>query len=103
MNRIFSVSAIATGLMLGGCAWNETPRVDQDFGNSVRLMIAEQLYDPEAAREPELAAPDSLDGDAAVSAIKGYGTASSEARVERTRTTGSPIPVVGTISDVEDE
>lgn len=88
------IALLLTGV--AGCSWHEPTRVEDDFGKSVRLMIAEQLYDPEAAVEPALDGPDGLDGNAAQSSIDGYFSASQQARTQRTKTVGSPIPVVGT-------
>ena len=88
---------------LSSCAWYETPRVDADFGVSVRQMIAEQIYDPEVASEPALYGPDAHTGDAADSAIEAYLRASAEARVQRSRTTGSPLPIVGIATAAEDK
>ncbi len=83
--------------VLSNCAWHEPARVEGDFGSSVRQMIAEQLYDPQIARDPSQAALEAL-GSSAQSSIDGVETASQQARVQRTSTTGSPIPVVGTTS-----
>lgn len=94
--RIFYTCTALLLTGVAGCSWHEPTRVQDDFGKSVRLMIAEQLYDPEAAIEPELAGPDGLNGNAAQSAINGYISASQQARTQRTKTVGSPIPVVGT-------
>ena len=88
-------------MIISGCAWHEPTRVQDDFGNSVRTMIAEQLYDANVAREPLIGGPDTLAGSAAASSVGGYEVASKEARLQRSRTTGSPIPVVGTISDTK--
>ena len=97
---VYTSTALLFTAMVG-CSWHEPTRVENDFGKSVRLMIAEQLYDPEAAVEPSLAGPEGLDGSAAIFSIDGYVTASQEARIERTKTAGSPIPVVGTTSGGE--
>lgn len=88
--------------MLSSCAWNEPTRVEKDFGNSVRSMIAEQLYDPQTARQPQRTAPETLSGAAALSAIEGYNAAARGAREQRVRQTGSPLPVVGTVSGTEE-
>lgn len=99
MKKCFGYTALALLLVaLIGCSWHEPSRVEADFGKSVRLMIAEQLYDPDAAVNPAVAGPQTLDGNAAQSSINGYVSASEQARIERTKTIGSPIPVVGTTS-----
>ena len=81
---------------LSSCTWYETPRVESDFGVSVRQMVAAQIYDPKAASEPSLFGPDAHTGDAANIAVEAYLRASAQARVQRSRTSGSPIPIVGT-------
>lgn len=89
-------------MLLTGCAaWNEPARVEKDFGHSVRLMIAEQIYDPKAAQYPTADVP-VHDGAAADAAVSGYGIAATEARVERREQVGSPLPIVGIISGPEE-
>lgn len=39
-------------LALGGCSFYDASRVDADFGNSVRQMVDEQIYDKQAASNP---------------------------------------------------
>jgi hypothetical protein len=55
---------------LAGCA--ETPRVDAEFGNSVRHMVEAQTLDPEAARNPPAEAPAVADGQRVESVLEGY-------------------------------
>jgi len=96
-SRTISIAALSVILLsfnLGCAAWNEPARVEKDFGNSVRAMIAEQIYAPEAAQYPSLEVP-SLDGTAASSGIAGSAAAAEEARNPRVRRTASPIPVTG--------
>lgn len=93
---------IGTVLLISGCAWNETSRVDTDFGNSVRNMVAEQIFDPEVAHDPPILGPSTLPGYAAKAAVDGQSTAASEARVQRERSERSPIPVTGVTSGADD-
>lgn len=102
MRKYFYISVVLS-LTSTSCAWTEPTRVEADFGNSVRLMVAEQLYDPATARDPLVDAPEVLSGAAAQAAIDGQAAAAREARLQRVRTTGSPIPTVGVVSDVEGE
>ena len=102
MKNYFGFTALAlVPIAIVGCSWSEPTRVENDFGKSVRLMIAEQLYDPGAAMEPAPEGPEELNGSAALSSVNGYITASQQARTQRTSTDGSPIPVVGTTSGGE--
>lgn len=59
MKKYIGYTALTLLLVaMAGCSWHEPTRVENDFGKSVRLMIAEQLYDPEAAVEPAPEGPD---------------------------------------------
>jgi type IV pilus biogenesis protein CpaD/CtpE len=64
-----SVCALVT--TLSACSMDPV-HVEQDFGNSVRQMIAGQISDPEAAVNPVPDAPDLLDGMSAEESLKGY-------------------------------
>ena len=91
-----------SGLLITACSsWTEPARVEADFGNSVRNMIAEQIYDPEAAQRPDAGVPLG-DGISSINGVNGFQQAGSEARVERIEQSGSPIPVVGITSDPDD-
>lgn len=89
-------------LLVTACSWTEPARVEEDFGRSVRNMVAEQIFDPATARTPSTGVP-GIDGTAASAAVAGYGKAAGEARVERVKQDGSPIPVVGIISEPPEE
>ena len=89
------------GLLLGGCSFQDPSRVESDFGVSVRSMVSAQIYDPEAAAEPAVLGPATLGGVAATAAVDGYQNASRDARVERQRSTRSPLPIVGITSGSE--
>lgn len=56
---------------LAGCA-SETPRVDAEFGNSVRHMVEAQTLDPEASRNPPAEAPAVADGQRVETVLEGY-------------------------------
>lgn len=90
---------MCASVAIAGCFLTEPTRVQEDFGTSVRQMVAEQIYDPTTAHNPEALGPTTLGGNAAGASIDGYQKASEQARRERTRTVGSPIPAVGTTSE----
>ena len=52
----------SVGLWLAGCQeWMAEPvRVEDNYGQSVRMSMVNQIYDPERARHPEALAPDGL-------------------------------------------
>lgn len=91
--------AASTLLVITACTFPDPSRVEADFGNSVRNMVAEQIYDPAIASDPELFGPDELAGDVAAASVANYEAASREARRDRGRTPNSPLPVVGTVSE----
>ena len=72
-NYLTALSALiaSSALALGGCIIDPT-HVEEDFGSSVRQMIAGQIYDPEAASNPDENAPALVDGVAVTRAIEGY-------------------------------
>lgn len=67
-NRTFKtiVTGLATGLLLAGCA---SPSSEDQFGNSVRQMIAAQKYVPPGQEPPELPV---LDGRKAEAGYNSY-------------------------------
>lgn len=60
--------AMTSAVLLGGCA--QSPRLDREFGDSVRLVKAQQTLNPDAARQR--APVMGLDGPAARSAYDNY-------------------------------
>lgn len=59
-------------LLVSGCSFQNPTRVENDFGVSVRTMVAAQIYDPEAAAEPAILGPETLGGDAAQISVDRY-------------------------------
>src|SRR5437870_3210906 len=66
-----SAAAIAATVALCGMAGcvATTPNYDSNFGNSVKVLMAQQVINPDASRNPNNPA---LDGQAAHSAIERY-------------------------------
>jgi type IV pilus biogenesis protein CpaD/CtpE len=63
----FVVSSL---LLIAGC---ETPtRLDNDYGNAYRNMVAQQIHDPHAAANPPSEPPMTLDGQRASGVIDKY-------------------------------
>jgi hypothetical protein len=58
-------------MALAGCAeWSSTPaRVQADYGNSVRSLVSNQIYNPEKARHPAALLPDGMEGNKADSVL----------------------------------
>ena len=56
---------------LGGCS-ADPKYVEADFGNSVRQMVAAQIYDPVVASDPVEEPPELLDGTGASESVTGY-------------------------------
>ena len=56
------IAALAAGLVLAGCQeWMAEPvRVEQHYGESVRVAMVNQLYDPGRALHPATEAPEGL-------------------------------------------
>jgi type IV pilus biogenesis protein CpaD/CtpE len=74
MNTIFPMPAVRAALPLGlalllaGCA--TTPRLDRQFGDSVRATLAQQVANPAAAHNPNPV--NGIDGRAARAAQEQY-------------------------------
>lgn len=71
MNKsFFKAMGIVVGscLMLSACA-PTSPRMDRQFGESVRMSIAQQILNPDAAANN---VPDALDGMAARNSVDRY-------------------------------
>jgi hypothetical protein len=64
--RILLVGIIVM-LGLNGCAeWSSTPtRVQSNYGESVRSLVSNQIYNPEKAKNPATLAPDGMEGNKA--------------------------------------
>ena len=54
-------------MVLDGCAeWSSTPaRVQADYGNSVRSLVNNQIYNPDKAQHPAALLPDGMEGNKA--------------------------------------
>ena len=52
---------------LAGCAeWSSTPaRVEADYGNSVRSLVNNQIYNPDKAQHPAALLPNGMEGNKA--------------------------------------
>ena len=69
-STFYAYLVISSPALLAGC---ETPsRLDTEFGNSYRNMVAEQIYDPRAAANPPAEPPLVLDGQRASDVIEKY-------------------------------
>ena len=82
--------AIIAALLLGGCAWHEPTRVEEDFGKSVRQMIDAQTVSPVSATRPALRGPERLDGASAVHTVDRYEGSSKKAQRPRSQSVGDP-------------
>ena len=69
--KIKTVLTIASVGFVAGCSMDPS-RVEEDFGKSVRQMVAAQIADPEAASNPDLDGPDLLDGVAGEYSVDAY-------------------------------
>ena len=65
-----SYTLITTALLISGCA--DTPKLDADYGNSVRQMVQAQTYDPATASNPAELAPEMTDGVRVKNALDEY-------------------------------
>ena len=65
-NRLFIHLLImgATGAFMSGCSWTTaTPvRTTADYGQSVRNMVSQSIYDPKTSEHPDRYAPDGIEG-----------------------------------------
>lgn len=55
-----------------GCSSHGLESVEEDFGNSVHLMVQGQIYDPDAAAFPDPEPPTTMDGIKAGNALDAY-------------------------------
>jgi hypothetical protein len=60
-------------MILDGCVeWSSTPaRVQADYGNSVRSLVNNQIYNPDKAQHPAALLPDGMEGNKADSVLNG--------------------------------
>lgn len=59
-------------VLLTSCSFYAPLRVEEDFGNSVRQMVQEQIYDKQAASAPAVDGPNTLDGEYGDATINEY-------------------------------
>jgi hypothetical protein len=60
-------------LFLAGCTqWNSDPmRLQADYGNSVRAMVNNQIYNPKKSQTPAALAPDGMEANKADTILNG--------------------------------
>ncbi len=83
----YVVQAACVFVLLGGCS-ADPKYVEEDFGNSVRQMVAAQIYDPVTASNPAEEPPELLDGAGASESVTGY-RESARRRSTRNQSAGS--------------
>ena len=71
MKYIYLAFAALLQLSVSGCI-SDPKHVEDDFGTSVKQMVAAQIYDPAAASRPDLIPPLILDGEVAGAGVDGY-------------------------------
>lgn len=70
---LLSLTAVLSLGVLAGCSSNPpVEQADKGFGDSVRNMIDQQIYDRQAAANPLPDLPASTDGQRAAAALKAY-------------------------------
>src|SRR5471032_1017479 len=69
-SHVSHLLALALALQLSACAHQSTPQLDQRFGDSVRLAMAQQVLNPAAARNQTPA--NGLDGPSARAVMDRY-------------------------------
>lgn len=75
MQNIYKLAVavfILISVFVTGCSSTDPTRVEADYGNSVRNMVKEQTYDPDAANNPPSEPPTSLDGGYAEEVLEAY-------------------------------
>jgi len=74
MKMLILPALLAGALWLAGCAdGNYRPyRLDDSFGNSSKQVVKASIANPQAAANPPLNAPRTMDGYAGVRIMKGY-------------------------------
>lgn len=75
-SSLFAAVVTATGavLLLGACA-PTSPRVDSRFGESTRMLVAQQTLNPDAGNRQ---VPESMDASAARESLERYRTSFRE-------------------------
>ncbi len=69
LKYLFTISL----LLLTGCAqWNSDPmRLQADYGQSVRAMVNNQIYNPSKSQTPAALAPDGMEANKADTLLNG--------------------------------
>ena len=63
---IFLVSLIVMPGLNGCAEWSSTPtRVQSNYGESVRSLVSNQIYNPDKAQHPATLLPDGMEGNKA--------------------------------------
>jgi len=69
------IFAISLQLLSGCTQWNSDPtRLQADYGQSVRAMVSNQIYNPCKSQAPAALAPDGMEANKADRLLNGYRT-----------------------------
>lgn len=71
MKHTYLVLITLLPLAVAGCV-SDAQHVEDDFGKSVKQMVAAQIYDPAAASNPDVNPPLLLDGEVAGTSTDEY-------------------------------
>lgn len=64
------ITAVGAASLLAACAINTTPRTDAQMGESMNILKAQQILNPDASRNPNVV--NGIDGKSAKGAINQY-------------------------------
>jgi hypothetical protein len=69
---LFYIFAISLQLLSGCSQWNSDPtRLQADYGQSVRAMVNNQIYNPSKSQTPAALAPDGMEANKAATLLNG--------------------------------
>lgn len=88
MKHLLSYSVASAALALASCASDPKQENDPNFGSSVRNMVQQQIYNPEAAANPPEQAPAGMDGERTTATMKAY-----RAAVDKPKEAKKPVIV----------
>ncbi len=71
-SKLIQIVLLLLVVFLTGCNTSDPLRVQEDFGNSVHLMVQGQIHDPNAALFPDPEPPMTLDGIQAGNTLESY-------------------------------